>query len=103
MNTTEFYKKLVEKPTRVHFFLENGQIRGRLKKGSRRGQTVCPITLVAYAVTGKFFNEYEYHQAARSIKLHKREAYKIVEASDYSSCYPKVREKLLKVTKLKAK
>jgi hypothetical protein len=100
MNTTEFYKKLVEKPMRVKFFLDNGQIRARLKKSPR---TFCPVTLVAYNVTGEYFDEASYQEAAQAIKLRQREAKKIAEVSDCSPDYPKVREKLLKVTKLKMK
>jgi uncharacterized protein YoaH (UPF0181 family) len=78
----------------------NGQIRARLKKSPR---TFCPVTLVAYNVTGEYFDEASYQEAAQAIKLRQREAKKIAEVSDCSPDYPKVREKLLKVTKLKMK
>lgn len=63
------------------------------------GHCYCPVTAVCMMETGEHFATYRYYDAARKLKLRKRDAETIAHSSDElgDKASEKVRAKLLKL------
>lgn len=59
----------------------------------------CPVTYVAYKLTGKRYNIYEVDKAGQSIQLKTRDRQRLVEAADYALA-GQTRKKLLEAVNL---
>lgn len=98
MQVQEFYKTLEQYKKKWIVFDERGEIRTSSPKGE---QSFCPITYVAYKMTGKKIKECDFEEAAKLLKLRLRDAYRIASAADQAETYPAVRRKLMQVLKPK--
>lgn len=99
MKVSEFYE-LLHKFSR-HSVWKNceGWIRTQVKYNHREVQ-FCPLTYVAYKLTGKMLEQAEYVEAGHVLGLRNRDINLIADASDNKTVGQRVRNKLLKAVNL---
>jgi len=71
MKSNEFYSTLASLPSSYRFDVEGKSITGRVTRGAARGETVNPVTAVAYRTTGEVYgtNKRETQKAGRALGL----------------------------------
>ena len=71
MESSEFYSTLSALPKSYHFGVEDKRITGTTNRGSARGVTFNPVTVVAYRTTGEVYgtNKRETLKAGKALGL----------------------------------
>ena len=106
MNTTQFLKELSkinrrywkEVPYFRYVHADSPPERHELRRTTPY-RCYCPVTAVAHAKTGKFYDICNFREAARAIGLKSNDYCRIIEAAD-GNAHLKLREKLLKAVGL---
>jgi hypothetical protein len=72
-----------------------------IRTQTRTGIAMCPVTAVAYKVTGKLYNTRDYNSAGKAINISRRSIMAVVYAADSTNKeYQRTRRKLLKAVGL---